>query len=213
MRRVYLLVGDKSVVGGVITEGLPGMTNNGRAISFVGATVACPVCQSPGHIVATGSRLPGEMFGKQVALDGDVCACKCVPPPRMMASDATMWQDVDGDAAAASSSADIAGIAAGAAVAASALASSLPGQPTTAQDAASTPLAGEPFSYTPLPAVGDATQQAARGVSEHDEAECHDQYERDMDACTALRSAMGGKRWMDMCSQRAFDRYQTCRGY
>ncbi|MEX3957672.1 hypothetical protein [Trinickia sp. EG282A] len=59
----------------------------------------------------------------------------------------------------------------------------------------------------------DSANIAARGISEADEAECYEQYERDMEECTAYRAAMGGARFMDACSQRAFMNYQQCRGY
>jgi len=58
-----------------------------------------------------------------------------------------------------------------------------------------------------------ATDMAACGVSEGDEAECYLQYERDMAECRAYQSAMGGGRFMELCSQRAFMAYQQCRGY
>ncbi len=60
MRRVHLLMGDKSVVGGVPTEVLRGVINNRRELSFVGATVACPTCRSRRQVVVTGPRLPGD---------------------------------------------------------------------------------------------------------------------------------------------------------
>jgi hypothetical protein len=78
----------------------------------------------------------------------------------------------------------------------------------------STPLGdAEPFDLGADPAPDDLMNVAARGVSEADEAECYEQYERDMDECMAYRAAMGGVRFMDTCSQRAFMNYQQCRGY
>ncbi|WP_244144945.1 hypothetical protein [Paraburkholderia tuberum] len=71
----------------------------------------------------------------------------------------------------------------------------------------------QPFKYTPDAISDDVQSIAARGVSEAHDAECHAQYERDMDECTAYRMAMGGQRFMDVCSQRAFQNYQRCRGY
>ncbi|QCP50136.1 hypothetical protein FAZ95_13695 [Trinickia violacea] len=94
----------------------------------------------------------------------------------------------------------------------------LDGDYVTATDDASagddTPLGdAQPFELADDTNSGDAMDIAARGVSEADEAECFAQYERDMDECTAFRSAMGGQRFMDACSQRAFENYQQCRGY
>ena len=84
-----------------------------------------------------------------------------------------------------------------------------------ASDAGSASAFGgaSPFSYMPVESVGAADDLAARGVTESDEAECYSQYELDMDECRAYKAAMGGQRFMDLCSQRAFERYQQCRGY
>ncbi|AET87848.1 hypothetical protein BYI23_A000100 [Burkholderia sp. YI23] len=71
----------------------------------------------------------------------------------------------------------------------------------------------QPFEFQPDTLSDDVTELAARGVSEANEVECFAQYERDMDECTAYRKAMGGVRFMDTCSQHAFQNYQQCRGY
>ncbi|VXC76188.1 conserved hypothetical protein [Burkholderia sp. 8Y] len=71
----------------------------------------------------------------------------------------------------------------------------------------------QPFKYGDDSSSDDVIIVAARGVSEADEGERYAQYERDMDECSAYRSAMGGQRFMDACSQRAFSDYQQCRGY
>ena len=71
-----------------------------------------------------------------------------------------------------------------------------------------------PFTLSDAPvSTADMTPVAMRGVSEEDEAECFAQYERDMDECHAYQAAMGGVRFMQSCSQRAFMNYQQCRGY
>lgn len=86
MRRYLLRVGDKSTTGGVVIEGLDGCTHHGTALTFVGARIACTACQSTGVIVAMGPRWPDHMMGKEQALDGDLCLCKCHPSPTMLAS-------------------------------------------------------------------------------------------------------------------------------
>ncbi|MEM5387557.1 hypothetical protein VSR68_28710 [Paraburkholderia phymatum] len=88
------------------------------------------------------------------------------------------------------------------------------GNDDNADDVTSTLLGDEqPFEYSEDGVSDDAQDIAARGVSEEQEARCFAQYERDIDECTAYRSAMGGQRFMDACSQRAFMNYQECRGY
>jgi hypothetical protein len=86
---------------------------------------------------------------------------------------------------------------------------------TAAADAdPTTPLGdAQPFEYSEDSPLKEAEEVAARGVSEEDEAECYAQYERDMDECNAYKLAMGGARFMESCSQRAFMNYQQCRGY
>lgn len=81
-------------------------------------------------------------------------------------------------------------------------------------DSSSSPLSdAQPFEYGDDSPLGEVQDVAARGVSEEDEAECYARYERDMDECNAYKLAMGGARFMESCSQRAFSNYQQCRGY
>ncbi|PRZ45366.1 PAAR domain-containing protein [Paraburkholderia fungorum] len=90
MKRSYLKIGDKSSAGGTVVEGIPLMTHHGKELTFVGATVVCPACKSSGQIVAKGPRWPGNLMGKHAALEGDICSCKCYPPPVMIASQSDM---------------------------------------------------------------------------------------------------------------------------
>ncbi|OTP77136.1 hypothetical protein PAMC26577_09220 [Caballeronia sordidicola] len=77
-----------------------------------------------------------------------------------------------------------------------------------------TPLSdAAPFKYSPSESGSDLLSIAARGVSESHEAECHSEYEIEMQQCDALAFHMGGARMMTLCKQNAFDRYQQCRGY
>ncbi|KUY86216.1 hypothetical protein WL77_20830 [Burkholderia ubonensis] len=91
MRRSYLMVGDKSSANGTVIEGVPMTTHHGTEPTFLGAQVTCPACKSVGRIVPTGPRWPGSMMGKEPALEGDICACKCDPPPVMIASQTDMY--------------------------------------------------------------------------------------------------------------------------
>ncbi|MEX3982806.1 PAAR domain-containing protein [Paraburkholderia sp. EG287A] len=100
MKRSYLKVGDKSTANGVVVEGIPFCSHAGVEITFVGAKVNCPACNSIGHIVATGPRLQMNMMGKERALEGDLCACKCDPQPKMIASQSSMFETFDSHALA-----------------------------------------------------------------------------------------------------------------
>lgn len=100
MQRSYLKVGDKSSAGGTVVEGIRGATHDGVELTFLGAKVQCPACKSTGVIVARGPRLPGSMMGKDRALENDSCACKCSPPPTMIASQSVMFESFEGNALA-----------------------------------------------------------------------------------------------------------------
>jgi uncharacterized Zn-binding protein involved in type VI secretion len=206
MRRSYLLQGDKSSVDGVVTEGISGMSNNGVPLAFVGAAVSCPACNTTGHIVASGPRWPGDVMGKQAALDGDLCACHCLPQPTMIASNPTMGQSFEtNELAAMGYHSD------GSTIAAAATSEAL-GAGTSAASSKTQLSDAQPFEYQASQGSGHVQTQAAQGVSEEDEAECHSQYEMDMEECSVYKGVMGA-RWMDQCSQKAFQRYQQCRGY
>ncbi|WP_407712050.1 PAAR domain-containing protein [Burkholderia cenocepacia] len=86
MKRYLLKVGDKSTTGGIVIEGVDSCTHHGTALTFVGAQVVCNACRSTGVIAAQGPRWPDHLMGKEQALDGDLCLCKCHPPPVMIAS-------------------------------------------------------------------------------------------------------------------------------
>ncbi|NIF52152.1 PAAR domain-containing protein [Burkholderia sp. Ax-1724] len=86
MKRYVLRKGDKSTNGGIVTEGIENCTDHGVPITYLGAQVWCNGCQSVGHIEPTGPRHRAVRYGKQEALDGDICLCKCCPPPILHAS-------------------------------------------------------------------------------------------------------------------------------
>lgn len=85
MRRL-ILKGDKTTVGGTVLEGVQSGVHEGKAISFHGAQIHCPVCKSTGMIVGDGPSMPMTFNGKQVALERDICSCQCDPSPRLIAS-------------------------------------------------------------------------------------------------------------------------------
>jgi uncharacterized Zn-binding protein involved in type VI secretion len=96
MKRFLLKLGDKSTNGGVVTEGAENFTHHGTPVTFIGAKVWCGGCKSEGFIGERGPRRIATMKGKQQALDGDICVCKCTPPPIMLASQNTAWHAFNG---------------------------------------------------------------------------------------------------------------------
>ncbi|SDQ36438.1 Zn-binding Pro-Ala-Ala-Arg (PAAR) domain-containing protein, incolved in TypeVI secretion [Paraburkholderia fungorum] len=105
MNRHYLRIGDKSSVGGTIVEGIPQILQDGKQVSFVGAAVSCPACKSTGKIAAKGQRWPGEVMGKQLALEDDLCVCKCYPLPIMVAGQSAMHMGFESNGGAVPASA------------------------------------------------------------------------------------------------------------
>lgn len=95
MKRSYLLIGDKSTVGGTVSDGIPTMKHHGTELTYVGASITCPACKSTGRIVSKGPRWPGSMMGKEPALEGDICECRCDPRPTMVASQFDRYQSFD----------------------------------------------------------------------------------------------------------------------
>jgi uncharacterized Zn-binding protein involved in type VI secretion len=93
MRRKYLQLYDKSSGGGTVIDGMEDVFNENTALTFLGARVVCPTCKTTGTIVPRGPRWPNDWMGKQMALEDDVCICKCSPPPVMIASQDKMFDE------------------------------------------------------------------------------------------------------------------------
>lgn len=91
MRRALLKLGDKTTAGGVVLEGIDRCRHHGTPLTFIGAKIWCPVCNSEGVIGWNGPHRKATMMGKQQALEGDLCLCKCNPPPVLLASQKSAW--------------------------------------------------------------------------------------------------------------------------
>ena len=95
MRRYNITVGAKTTAGGEVISGLERTSFNGRMIAREGDRVACPACGTEGVIALTGPHLHEDWGGKQAALEGDLCMCKCDPPPTLIANQHSKSQDFD----------------------------------------------------------------------------------------------------------------------
>ncbi|CAB3788192.1 hypothetical protein LMG28688_02638 [Paraburkholderia caffeinitolerans] len=91
MKRAILRLGDTTTAGGHVLEGIDRCSHQGVAKTFIGARIWCPVCKTEGVIGWRGPHRTSIMMGKQQALDGDICICKCDPPPVCLASQDTAW--------------------------------------------------------------------------------------------------------------------------
>ncbi|VVN70810.1 PAAR domain-containing protein [Pseudomonas fluorescens] len=96
MRRYHITVGAKTTVDGTVRTGWQYSTINGLAMAREGDEVYCPECDSTGEIVCDGPRLVDLLEGRNAALEGDLCKCKCDPPPRLIANQTLRCQEIDG---------------------------------------------------------------------------------------------------------------------
>lgn len=120
MLRHFARIGDKTTAGGDVLEGEPTFTFEGRPVAFHGAKVYCAACNSTGVIVTIPPYHPFTTKGRQLALNGDLCVCKCGTPPRLIASQTSGRMSFD---RSDSSRASKGGIVESAGIAAAALAS------------------------------------------------------------------------------------------
>ncbi|WP_233832538.1 PAAR domain-containing protein [Paraburkholderia sp. ZP32-5] len=89
MSRRFILKDDKTDHGGVVLDGIAGSSFAGPPLAYLGAPVQCPACNSMGIIITDGSPHTLSVMDKQVALEGDLCQCKCQPLPKLVASQST----------------------------------------------------------------------------------------------------------------------------
>ncbi|WP_321959795.1 PAAR domain-containing protein [Paraburkholderia sp. J69-1] len=106
MRRALLREGDRTTAGGTVQEGIGNRTVCGKPVAFIGARIWCPACNSEGVVAWVGPHQTSTMNGRQQALDGDECACKCSPPPTCIASQDLAWHCFEADEWTAGSSND-----------------------------------------------------------------------------------------------------------
>jgi uncharacterized Zn-binding protein involved in type VI secretion len=95
--RYFITLGAPTTAGGKVTSGSRFETINGAPVTVEGDTCWCPTCLSEGVIRPDGPRLSESIDGRQVALQDDLCICKCSPPPRLVAAQSFMCQSIDSD--------------------------------------------------------------------------------------------------------------------
>lgn len=98
--RNWLCVGDPPVTGGaVLPYEAPYPTTVSEAeipVAIIGGEVFCKACKSTGTIIKSGGGRRTS-FMTEIAMDGDLCLCKCSPPPPIKATIAlTIWDDDEG---------------------------------------------------------------------------------------------------------------------
>jgi uncharacterized Zn-binding protein involved in type VI secretion len=95
--RYFITLGATTTKGGKVTSGSRFRTIDAVPVAVVGDTCWCPGCRSEGVIVPDGPRLDETVDGRLIALQDDLCACKCNPPPRLVAAQTLMCQSIDSD--------------------------------------------------------------------------------------------------------------------
>lgn len=102
MQRNFARKGDKTTANGTVLEGEESFIQEGLPVAFHGAQVYCPACNSTGVVFTIPPHHPWRINDKQLALDGDLCICKCSPPPRLLASQSSAFMSFNENSAATS---------------------------------------------------------------------------------------------------------------
>jgi hypothetical protein len=99
MIRYQIFENDVTTAGGIVqphTGGGKSFIWHNRLASNIGDKIKCPACGSVGYIEATGMRRPFDNHKDIPALDGDLCICKCNPPPVLKHSQTSFRHNVAG---------------------------------------------------------------------------------------------------------------------
>ena len=88
MKRRFIRKSDKTDRNGVVEDGIENSSFQGQLLAYLGGRVQCPACGAEGVIISDGSPRTMTVRGKQVALENDLCQCKCEPLPKLVASQA-----------------------------------------------------------------------------------------------------------------------------
>jgi uncharacterized Zn-binding protein involved in type VI secretion len=92
MRRYTITLGAPSTSGGKVISASSDSRIEGVAIALEGDLVSCPLCKTAGKIRCVGPRIPESLNGKNVALENDLCICRCSVPPKLLPNQAVRSQ-------------------------------------------------------------------------------------------------------------------------
>lgn len=84
MRRYTITLGAPTSTGGKVISASSDGKIDGAPIALEGDLVTCPVCKTAGKILCVGPRIPETWGGKNVALENDLCICRCASAPRLL---------------------------------------------------------------------------------------------------------------------------------
>jgi uncharacterized Zn-binding protein involved in type VI secretion len=94
-QRHLITLGASTTAGGKVNSASSRRYINGVQVALEGDKVLCPCCKSTGRIQLAGPRLTELCNGKQVALHDDLCLCACPSPPRLVANQRLVSQNID----------------------------------------------------------------------------------------------------------------------
>ena len=86
MRRYIITLGAATTTAGKVISASSESKIDGVPIALEGDLVTCPACKSAGKILCVGPRIPETWKGKNVALENDLCICRCAAHPRLRPS-------------------------------------------------------------------------------------------------------------------------------
>jgi uncharacterized Zn-binding protein involved in type VI secretion len=96
MRRYHITLGASTTAGGKVVSASSNGSINGTRIALEGDAVTCPACKATGKISCVTPRIPETWNGKQVALENDLCICKCSTPPKLKPNQSLRCQVLEG---------------------------------------------------------------------------------------------------------------------
>jgi uncharacterized Zn-binding protein involved in type VI secretion len=103
MRRYTITLGAPTTSGGKVISASSDGKINGAPIALEGDLVSCPACKTAGKILCVGPRIPETWGGKAVALENDLCVCRCAAAPRLLPSQTMRCQVIKDSGRALSS--------------------------------------------------------------------------------------------------------------
>lgn len=84
MRRYFITLGAPTSASGKVISASSEATIDGAAIALEGDLVSCPACRTTGKIRCVEPRIPETWNGRNVALENDLCICRCESPPKLL---------------------------------------------------------------------------------------------------------------------------------
>ncbi|XYJ08710.1 PAAR domain-containing protein [Telluria sp. B2] len=94
-RRYHIRGGATTTAGGTVSASSQSCIVDGKPLAREGDPVACPACNTQGHIECVMPRISDTFAGKEYALSDDLCICECSPPPRLVADQDIKFQALD----------------------------------------------------------------------------------------------------------------------